>query len=610
MPLQDPEPGEGRHEHGQAGMVGGSFSGGTGQARHRLALWRAGRARAATGFVGQPEPRSIGLFSRGKQLIAGNFLFGGGLVEQPGAAIWDAALPDPEARAEVHGFAWLDDLAAVGDAGARARAQDWTWDWIARYGRGQGPGWTPDLVGRRVTRWINHAFLLLTARDAVQSEAYFRSLTTQTVFLSRCWSRALPGLPRFEALTGLISASLALTGMGDRVGTAVTAMAADCRTEIDREGGIPTRNPEDLLEVFTLLTWAAQALAEAGRVVPAEVTDALERIAPTLRALRHADGGLARFHGGGRGIDGRLDQALAQAGVRAAPHARGPVRQGQKGPGQPGPGLAMGYARLSGGRTSVILDAAAPPGGRAGVSAHASTCAFEMTSGRRPVIVNCGSGSPFGPEWRRAGRATPTHSTLAIDGFSSSRLAGDGDESLADRAAVVVLRQTAGADGMGVHLAHTGWSETHGLSHVRDLALSADGRRLSGIDNLACMTNLEKRRFERLMTEGGLAGVGFAVRFHLHPDVDAGLDLGGTAVSLALKSGEIWVFRHDGSAVLSLEPSVYLEKGRLQPRGARVIVLTGRAVDFETRAGWTLAKAQDTPLATRDLERDDRTVGA
>ena len=27
----------------------------------------------------------------------------------------------------------------------------------------------------------------------------------------------------------------------------------------------------------------------------------------TLRALRHADGGLARFHGGGRGIDGRLD---------------------------------------------------------------------------------------------------------------------------------------------------------------------------------------------------------------------------------------------------------------------------------------------------------------
>ena len=59
---------------------------------------------------------------------------------------------------------------------------------------------------------------------------------------------------------------------------------------------------------------------------------------------------------------------------------------------------------------------------------------------------------------------------------------------------------------------------------------------------------------------------GFAIRFHLHPDVDATLDMGGTAVSMALRSGEIWVFRHDGAAELALEASVYLEKGRLKPR--------------------------------------------
>jgi uncharacterized heparinase superfamily protein len=265
----------------------------------------------------------------------------------------------------------------------------------------------------------------------------------------------------------------------------------------------------------------------------------------------------------------------------------------------------MGFARLAGGRTSVIVDAAAPPGGRAGKLAHASTCAFELTSGRRPVVVNCGSGAPFGADWRRAGRATPSHSTLSLDGYSSSRVAGAGDESLTDRAAISVLRQTYGPDGAGLHLAQSGWAETHGLSHVRDLVLSADGRRLSGIDSLACLTTAEKRRFERLMADPRWGGVGFAVRFHLHPDVDAALDMGGTAVSLALKSGEIWVFRHDGGGALSLEPSVYLEKGRLQPRGTRAIVLTGRATDFETRTGWTLAKAQDTPLAIRDLDRDD-----
>ncbi len=557
---------------------------------NRFAVWRAGLARPATGFVSQPEPRSIGLYARGKQLIAGNFVFAGHLVEAPGTRIWDIAMPDAGFATEAEGFGWLDDLAAVGDATARARAQDWTWDWIARNAQGRGRGWTPDLTGRRLIRWINHAFLLLSGRDAVQAAAYYRALTTQTVFLSRRWKRAAPGLPRFEALTGLIVSGLALTGMDRLVGPALAALAEDCRREIDAEGGIPTRNPEELLEVFTLLIWVETALTEAGQPIPPPLTAAKERVAPTLRALRHADGGLARFHGGGRGMEGRLEMALANARVKSIP----------------GHGLlAMGFARLSSGRTTVIIDAASPPGGRASGSAHASTLAFELTSGRRPVIVSCGSGGPFGADWRRAGRATPSHSTLAIDGYSSSRFDQGGKELLVDRAAVLSVQQSADLAGAHVSAAHNGWSLTHGLTHGRVLTLDSNGRRLTGTELLDSRTPTEQRRFVLLRGTGGPEGIGIAVRFHLHPDVDAKLDMGGSAVSLALKSGEIWVFRHDGRMKLGLEPSVFLEKGRLRPRGSLQIVLSGHATGFETRIGWTLAKAQDTPLAIRDLDRDD-----
>ena len=88
-------------------------------------------------------------------------------------------------------------------------------------------------------------------------------------------------------------------------------------------------------------------------------------------------------------------------------------------------------------------------------------------------------------------------------------------------------------------------------------------------------------------------------------DVDAAIDMGGAAVSLALKSGELWIFRHSGGADLSLDPSVYLEKGRLKPRPTKQIVLSATLHRSEARIGWTLAKAQDTPLAIRDLDRDD-----
>ncbi len=102
-----------------------------------------------------------------------------------------------------------------------------------------------------------------------------------------------------------------------------------------------------------------------------------------------------------------------------------------------------------------------------------------------------------------------------------------------------------------------------------------------------------------------LSGIGFDIRLHLHPEVDAAVDLGGAAVSMALKSGEIWVFRHDGGHGLSLEPSVYLEKGRLKPRASTQIVLSGRAMTYRTRVRWSLSKAQDTAIAVRDLHRDE-----
>lgn len=560
---------------------------------NRYYAWRARTQPAATGFVSQPEPRTIGSYARGRQLVAGNLLFAGYLVESSDTGLWEVLAPDAAFDAERHGFAWLDDLAAVGDFKARAKAQKWVWGWIEQHGQGGGLAWLPDLTGRRVIRWINHALFLLSGKDRAETEAFYGSLSRQTWYLAQRWQGAAPGLPRFEALCGLIYAGLALQGREELADPAVRGLAAECTAQIDMQGGLPTRNPEELLEVFTLLTWAAAALQEAGRTVPPAHLAAIERIAPTLRTLRHSDGGLARFHGGGRGLEGRLDHALAAS---HAPHRHTD-------------GLAMGFARLSAGRTSVIVDASAPPQGEASNYGHASTLAFELTSGRRPLVVSCGSGTSFGVEWRRAGRATPSHSTLCIEGHSSARLATPhrttGHEQLIEAPDDVPLELSDQVEGRFFQGGHNGYAAQFGLTHARTLDLSADGRGLSGEDMLVALDDVAKRRFAKVRDVGEPTGIGFDIRLHLHPDVDATLDLGGAAVSMALKSGEIWVFRHDGACQLRLEPSVYLEKTRLKPRAAMQIVLSGRAMEYATRARWTLSKAQETAIAVRDLNRDE-----
>jgi uncharacterized heparinase superfamily protein len=275
----------------------------------------------------------------------------------------------------------------------------------------------------------------------------------------------------------------------------------------------------------------------------------------------------------------------------------------------------MGFARLSHGRTTAIVDAAPPPTAQHSLNAHASTLAFELTSGRRPLIVNCGSGESFGSNWRRAGRATASHSALAIEGYSSSRLGGSGiiagrrTELLIDAPHDVTCSHRD-ENHAALVLSHDGYLTTHGLVHYRRLELASDGRSLIGDDSLSALTPEAETVFDMVFDRSGPGGIPFAIRFHLHPDVEADLDMGGAAVSMVLKSGEIWVFRHDGVAELALAPSVYLERGRLSPRATKQIVLNAAATDYGTRIGWTLAKAQDTPPHIRDLAMEDELAGS
>lgn len=542
----------------------------------------SGMRGSVTGFVSQPNPRNIGSASRGKQLISGNFQFGGHLVQQPKLPIWDVPVPGRGFAKQLHGFGWLDDLAAFGGEVSRRLAQNWVHMWIDRFDGGKGSGWSPDLTGRRMISWINHAPFLMSGQSEAQNARYFRSLERQAAYLGRRWSVALPGLPRFEALTGLLYAGVSLNGLEYLVVPTAQALAHECTREIGTQGGLPSRNPEELMEVLTLLVWAEAALKGAGHDVVQVHRDTIARVAAAVRAMRHANGRLARFHGGGAGSDIQLDRALMAIKPAALPPDA----------------LAMGYARLEGGKTSVIADVAPPPSGKAASQAHASTLAFELTSGAHPVIVNCGSGAQFGADWHRAGRATPSHSTLSIQGSSSAWLKRQGDEELlTDGPSKVKVQQKSDANGTWFMASHDGYTKRLGLTHVRKLALSADGRTLTGTDTLGALSETDCATFDRHMDAAAWAGVRFMARLHLHPDVDASLDMGGSAVSLSLPSGEVWVFRATGKLEMTLEPSVLLEKGRIKPRASQQIVLTSDVMEYATQVCWVLNKAQDAPTA-------------
>lgn len=563
--------------------------------QNSLAARSCVRTKIKTDFISQPEPRSMGDIVRGQHLAAGNLMVAGHSITVSRTNFWDIEAPDTAFAKAMHSFKWLDDMAAVGDTKSRKTAQAWVQQWIEKFGNGQGLGWTPELTGQRLIRWLHHALYLLRGQEKQETEPFLTSLAQQTNFLARRAHAAPPGLPRLEAQVGLIYASLSLEGMAKYLEPVLDALGAECSAQIDDKGGIDSRNPEELLEIFKLLTWAKAALTDTGRKPNAEHERTLQRIAPSLRTMRHANGSLARFQGGDQGVEGVLDTALAACGIKN--------RQAD--------GLAMGYARLSAGRTSIIVDAGPPATKRASCNAHASTLAFELTSGRRPLIVSCGSGAHLTADWHRAGRATPSHSTLCLGGYSSARLgkptktAGLLQEFLIEAPKTVPVEMSQTPQGIKFEGAHNGYVPPFGLTHARQLSLTLDGRSLHGEDMLIALDDSAKSHLSSILSKGQAEPVNFQIRFHLHPEVDAAIDLGGHAVSIVAKSGEVWVFRHERKLELTLEPSVYLDKRQIEPQSSRQIVLSGVVGSALTRIRWSLSKTLDTAVGIRDLRLEE-----
>ncbi|MBR9863447.1 MAG: heparinase [Rhodobacteraceae bacterium] len=548
--------------------------------RDYLSLRMARFAPPAKAFKSQPDPRSYGLATRGLQVLAGNHLVQGDVIEQGKGILWGAALDDPDAAAELHGFNWLDDVVAVDTPEARKQAQLWLFDWIDRFGGGRGSGWAPDVTGRRVVRWINHAILILHQAEPAQSRAYFAALGHQSRFLMKRWKSAHAGLPRFEALTGLVYCGLALEGQDHVLKPALRALGRECQREIAEDGGIASRNPEELVEIFTLLSSVNQTVSADGDYINPEIIRALQRMAPAIRALRVGDGTMARFHGGDAGHPDRIDQALADAGIGS------PAREGG----------AMGFARLAAGGTVVLMDSAKLPVTGAPDRAHASTLAIEMYSGKLPVLVSMGSARGFSANLHSAARATAAHSAVTVAGTSLARFAGSGfvrriyGQQLIDAPRKITLERDNNQYGQAVLCSHDGYVPSFGLIHSREIAVLHSGAEVQGHDRIFARSPVEQSRFETAAADMGQnREIPFAAHFRLHPDARVDLDMADTAASITLPNEEVWLLRA-GGLKQTLHDTLYFEQGRLAPRATKEVVVTSAVVEYEGVIRWTLSR--------------------
>ena len=459
-----------------------------------------------------------------------------------------ADLKSRRAVAELYGFSWLRDLAALSAPGARETAQALIRDWLRHHDRWDAVTWAPDVAGARVLAWLNYIDFVTDGADS--------GLRAEMAAAAAAQLRHLAGTNRsanenggfgespLTAGAALVAGAVAVPDLAALLDTGLDRLRGAVARDILADGGHRSRAPETALRALARLVAAARALRAGRRPVPDFLSDALARLGPAVKATVLGDGALAAFNGGSNASAPTVTAVLNAAGMRGAAPASLPD---------------WGYERLHAGTTTVVADTGGPGG------AHAGALSFEMSAGRHRLVVNCGAHPDETTEWARVLRSTAAHSTLAVN--DTDALPTDGT-----RAAEVgrAVRRNEREGSSLVQSAHDGYRRAFGIVHNRDLYLSGAGDDFRGKDTLV-----------------GGAGA-FTLRFHLHPETGASLLEGGNAVLLKLPGGKGWRFRCSGARP-ALEESVYLGDPA-QPRRCGQIVLRGEHRGRETAVRWSFLR--------------------
>ena len=440
----------------------------------------------------------------------------------------------PAMRAYGQGFTWLRDLRALNTDNARLRARALVGEWLQRPPN-DATARSPDVIGARVAAWLMHYDFFAASAD----DGFRQRLMARVVIDGRSLMALLPSGTHdhrtMTAFKGLLACAVALPEQSALLARYMRFITAEIGRQMLLDGCQPERSPMAHLVVLRELA-EMRALMQTGQIAPPlQLAAALDRMAPALRALRHADGGLALFNGSQEEDPAHIDQVLVQA-------ARGRAVQ---------PALPEGgFIRLQVGRSLLFVDAGPPPPPGYDMLAQAGTLSFELSVGRERLIVNCGAS--IAPGWQEAVRTTAAHSTLAIGDRSSSDLVEGG--GISRRPAHVEIDHKQSGEAHWLELNHDGYKPGFGAVHRRRLYLAEDGRDIRGEDFVEADTPCA-----------------FALRFHLHPDVEVNVDPEAGGVLLTLPSGGKWRMRLEGGHV-TVEESIYL--GRGAPRLGHQVVVT------------------------------------
>ena len=439
----------------------------------------------------------------------------------PGVADWQAR---DVSRLWVYNLHYFDDLNAVGGATRHAWHTALLRRWVAENPPGQGAGWEPYPLSRRIINWVKWS-----ARGNVLPPQCHASLAVQSRWLTQRLEYHILGNHLFANAKALVHAGLYCQGeeaeswyaLGMRI------VARELREQVLPDGGhfelstmYHAAALEDLLDLINVLR-------AFGREVPSEWLTTAARMQRWLVVMSHPDGEIAFFNDAAFGVaptGAELEAYAVRLGLPTAlPVAESLLTLNDS-----------GYVRAAAGAAYLICDCAQVGPDYLPGHAHADTLSFELSLGGQRLLVNSGT-SEYGTGVERLRqRGTAAHNTVVIDGQDSSEVWSGFRVARRARAR---LQRVASGTALVIAAGHDGYRRLRGGNlHERQWILDARSLRIE----------------DRISGAFGAA----AAWFHLAPHVEA-RQTGAAEILLRWADNGCARLVFDGASALSVSESTW-----------------------------------------------------
>lgn len=465
------------------------------------------------------------------------------------AADWTTAHVD---KLWIYNLHYFDDLNATGARERREWHQSLMARWIAENPPGEGDGWEPYPVSRRIINWIKWAMRGNALSPQVQC-----SLAVQVRWLMQRIEFHLLGNHLFMNAKALLHAGLFFSGPeAERwYATGARIAARELVEQVLPDGGhfeLSTMYHAAMLEDMLDLVNLHRAYAVPP---PLRWVHAVSQMRHWMNVMTHPDGGIAFFNDSAFEI-APTEQQLRQYADRLHLRDESP----------PVDSVMIlessGYVRMQANAAVLFCDVASVGPTYQPGHAHADTLSFEFSLGVERIFVNSGT-SVYGiDQERQRQRGTAAHNTVVVDGQNSSEVwAG----FRVARRAEPTLRSLSRREPHSLEASHNGYRRLRGRNdHVRRWTIDR--------------TEL---RIDDRVTGDFTTAVAY---FHLHPAVKADLQT-GNCVRLVDRENRELLVEFSGAAGIEIRDGTWHPEFGVALTN-RCIVATFSRPELVTRVTW------------------------